>query len=173
RPRRWSVPGGTAMNTCETNRVKAEEAKAQRDGQGRFVAGNSGGPGNPFGRHVAGLRAALLAAITDADMQAVARKLIAMATAGDMAAMKLLLKYAIGKPAPPPNPDHVEIDEWQYYTKTADMTDDVPKVMRSLEPETVLNIGRELRPILAEQQVNRIREAFDKNDPSILDGKRR
>ena len=109
--------------------------KPQRDASGRFVKDNAGGPGNPFGRYTAALCAALLQAVTEEDMQAVARKLIDMATAGNVQAMKLLLQYTVGKPTPAPNPDHVELDEWNYLKQTAAMSDDVPKVVKSLEPQ--------------------------------------
>ena len=36
-----------------------------RDAKGRFAAGNGGGPGNPYTRRVANLRATLLHAVSD------------------------------------------------------------------------------------------------------------
>jgi hypothetical protein len=168
------------MSVCETNRVaglideapspKASNGAAgpQRDAHGRFVAGNGGGPGNPFGRYTAQLRVALLAAITEEDMQAVAQKLIEQAKAGSLPAIKLLLQYAIGKPTNAPNPDHVELDEWNYFKKTAEMSDDVGKVLKSLEPETVLDMGREVRPILSELAAKKFARALETGDPSVL-----
>ena len=142
------------MSTCQENRISEEQfeaaANAHRDAQGRFAKGHPGGPGNPFGRRVAALRTALLEEITDDDIQAVIRKLIEMSKSGNLQAAKLLLSYANGKPTPAPNPDHVEIDEWQYFEKTAAMSDTVDMVVRSTEPETILNMGRELRPIMSE-----------------------
>ena len=51
------------MSCQTTNRI--EGIDTGRDENGRFVAGNKGGPGNPFGRYTAQLRVALLAAITE------------------------------------------------------------------------------------------------------------
>src|SRR5262245_45139574 len=62
-----------------------------RDSRGRFGPKNPGGPGNPFARQVAALRQALLDAVTAADMQTVARKLIELAAAGNVPAARLLL----------------------------------------------------------------------------------
>ena len=154
------------MSCQTTNRI--EGIDSGRDENGRFVAGNKGGPGNPFGRYTAQLRVALLAAITEEDMQAVARKLIEQAVAGSLPAIKLLLQYAIGKPTNAPNPDHVEIDEWNYFTKTAEMSDDVGKVLKSLEPEVVLDMGREVRPILSELAATKFARAFETGDASVL-----
>jgi hypothetical protein len=42
-----------------------------RDAKGRFVKGNRGGPGNPFGRLVGAFRTALLTTITEEDIQRV------------------------------------------------------------------------------------------------------
>ena len=39
-----------------------------RDVKGRFAAGNAGGPGNPFARQTAQLRAALVQRVTSEDM---------------------------------------------------------------------------------------------------------
>jgi hypothetical protein len=79
-----------------------------RDGQGRFVPNNPGGPGNPFARQVALLRKALIAAVTPEDFTAIADKLKEKALAGDLAATKLLFSYVLGKPTIMPDPDEVE-----------------------------------------------------------------
>lgn len=71
---------------------------AERDQSGRFAAGNSGGPGNPYGRQVAALRQALLEAVTASDMQAIVHKLVEQAKAGDVQAAKEVLLRVLGKP---------------------------------------------------------------------------
>ena len=68
-----------------------------RDGNGRFATGNKGGPGNPFARKVGQLRAALLETVTD-DMRAVATKLVEMACAGELPAIRELLERTLGRP---------------------------------------------------------------------------
>ena len=69
-----------------------------RGAGGRFAVGNAGGPGNPHGRRVAQLRAALLDAVTDDDLQAIVAKLVEMAKGGDLRAMKEVLDRTLGKP---------------------------------------------------------------------------
>jgi hypothetical protein len=69
-----------------------------RDARGRFAPGNAGGPGNPLGGQVARLRAALIEAVTEDDMAAIARKLIEMAKGGDVTAIRELLTRVLGRP---------------------------------------------------------------------------
>src|SRR5262249_11950280 len=68
-----------------------------RDVHGRFTKANPGGPGNPFARKVAALRKALLDSVTEQDVKDVAEILKLKAKQGDMAAVKLMLQYCVGK----------------------------------------------------------------------------
>ena len=86
---------------------------ALRDKLGRFRPDNPGGPGNPFGRHVARNRRILLAAVSPDEVYELARMLHAMAAKGDLGAAKLLLQYLAGKPAPAASPDRVDHEEWE------------------------------------------------------------
>lgn len=65
---------------------------------GRFAPGNAGGPGNPHAATVAKLRAAILAAVTPEDVEAIIRAMVHRAKGGDMGAIRELLDRAIGKP---------------------------------------------------------------------------
>src|SRR5262249_33648207 len=78
---------------------KPPQPTAGRDAKGRFAKGNPGGPGNPFARQVAKLRAALIHKVTEADMERIAEDLLVKARLGDLAAIKLLFLYVLGKPA--------------------------------------------------------------------------
>ncbi len=69
-----------------------------RKTDGTFTVGNAGGPGNPHVHKVAKLRAAMLSAVTEKDMRAVTKKLVALATEGDLKAIELLLNRLCGKP---------------------------------------------------------------------------
>jgi hypothetical protein len=69
-----------------------------RDSGGRFAAGNSGGPGNPFARQAAQLRAALYEAVTADDIREIARALITQAKAGERWAIRELLDRIVGRP---------------------------------------------------------------------------
>src|SRR5438552_832307 len=82
----------------------AASAKPQaesRDAKGRFAKGNAGGPGNPFARKVAQLRAALVKFVTEDDLKHIVFKVMLMAESGNLEAVKLLFQYVIGKPAAP------------------------------------------------------------------------
>jgi hypothetical protein len=70
----------------------------KRGKNGRFLPGHGGGPGNPHAQKVHRLRAALLNAVTPADIEEIVRKLIAMAKQGEIAAIKELLDRTLGKP---------------------------------------------------------------------------
>ena len=69
----------------------------ERDGHGRFTKGNPGGPGNPHAAQVAQLRSALLDAVTTEDVQAVARRMVEEAKAGNVQAGRELLDRVLGK----------------------------------------------------------------------------
>lgn len=71
---------------------------ARRSPNGQFGAGNPGGPGNPYARRVAALRTALMDAVTDDDIRAVAKALVKRAKAGEVPAIRELLDRLVGKP---------------------------------------------------------------------------
>jgi hypothetical protein len=73
-------------------------ANGGRSEKGRFAAGNKGGPGNPYARRVAVLRAALLEAVTPADMKAIVAKLVRKAKSGDIRAAREIIERTLGKP---------------------------------------------------------------------------
>jgi len=110
--------------------VRAEDQTTQqstdkREANGHFAKGNKGGPGDPFARQVAALRQTLLNRATQKDFEEVADELIKKAKTGDVAAVKLLFQYTLGKPAPSADPDHLDVDEWhklqQYSCPPAEM----------------------------------------------------
>ncbi|HEX8914997.1 MAG TPA: hypothetical protein VF796_21770 [Humisphaera sp.] len=73
-----------------------------RGAGGRFAAGNPGGPGNPFAKRAAAMKAAMKAAmydaVTDEDVAAIVRGLVGRARAGDTAAAKEVLDRVLGRP---------------------------------------------------------------------------
>ena len=70
-----------------------------RNGSGQFATGNKHGQGNPHFAKVASLRSAVLKSVTPATVKGLIKSLIDQATAGDIAAAKLILPYLIGQPA--------------------------------------------------------------------------
>jgi hypothetical protein len=77
---------------------------------GKFVSGNAGGPGNPFGRRTAELRTLLLHTVSDDDLRAIVGKLVELAKGGDMAAIREILTRTIGRSAETPDPDKMELE---------------------------------------------------------------
>jgi hypothetical protein len=138
-----------------------------RDERGRFNFGNVGGPGNPFNRQVGMLRKGLLAIVTVQNMQNVALKLLTMAEEGNLAAIKLFLLYTLGKPQPMPDPDRLDIEEWNIFKETAEMKGQTATLGAAGTPESHLEHVRTLRPIVSEINRHQLFEAMDKkiNEP--------
>lgn len=90
-----------------------------KDQQGRFMQGNKGGPGNPFGRQVALLRSIVLQASTEERMEELIEMLWKLALDGNLAAVRLILQYTLGKPGRAVEPDRVEIDDWNLKKENA------------------------------------------------------
>ena len=78
----------------------------ERDERGRFLPGNRGGPGCPFGKRAELFRSAIMRTVTEADMEAIVGKLIAQAKAGDIRATALLFDRVLGRV--PDAPDIVD-----------------------------------------------------------------
>ena len=101
---------------CDTPHINPcgiPQLNVGRDVHGRFTKANPGGPGNPFARRVAALRKALLDSVSEQDMVEMVEVLKQKARGGDVAAIKLILQYCVGKPEAPKDPDRMDVDEWQ------------------------------------------------------------
>jgi len=70
-----------------------------RDARGRFASGNSGGPGNPYAKQVARLRAMIFEAVTEKDLREIFAALVERARQGDLLAAKEILNRLVGNPA--------------------------------------------------------------------------
>jgi hypothetical protein len=126
------------MDSHDTTKTAAES----RDANGRFTQGNKGGPGNPFARKVAQLRAALVNFVTEDDMKHLCFVLKMRAEGGDMTAMKLLFQYVLGKPTPTVDPDRLDVDEWQKMQEKSRPPEEATKVMGGLPAETVCEVAK-------------------------------
>jgi hypothetical protein len=84
-----------------------------RDARGRFAEGNPGGPGNPYTRQTALLRQVVQEELNEVEIRIIVQRLKAVALAGDVQAIKLVLAYAVGKPENAVNPDEVDRLEWE------------------------------------------------------------
>jgi hypothetical protein len=135
-----------------------------RESNGRFADGNRGGPGNPFARQVAALRKALINAVTEKDLADIVRVLIVRATSGDVAAARLVLSYAIGKPAAAPNPDRMNVDEAQQIQADRDIVVNMRKLTSTPELEMPMQAVRLIRASLADEYCNRMRQGLKDMD---------
>jgi hypothetical protein len=156
----------------------AANQNPQHDASGRFKAGNRAGPGNPFARQVAALRQAMLKRVTAEDIERLMGKLLELADAGCIQAIKLVLAYTIGKPQPAPNPDRMDADEWEVYTEQAPMKVEAAAVLHAGEPAAHLEMVRAVRPIISQvvkmqmaQEVSQmmtppVEEEYDEEEPS-------
>jgi hypothetical protein len=64
------------------------------------------------------MRQAILRAVSKDDVERVMRALVTLACEGNVAAAKLVLQYAVGKPQSAAEPDRVDVDEWNVQKDT-------------------------------------------------------
>jgi hypothetical protein len=140
--------------------AKPQAADGGRDAHGRFARGNAGGPGNPFARQVAALRSALLASVTGQDLEDVARALVRQAKEGNVAAAKLLLSYALGRPVPAVDPDTLDLHEWGLYQRLPDPSAELAAAPQRLGLPVALAYMRGALPKIAEAQAGLMRDGL-------------
>src|SRR5439155_5688778 len=112
------------------------------EADGRFAKGNPGGPGNPFARQVAALRKVILNRLTEEDLLAITEALLAKAKEGSVGAAKLLLAYALGKPASSPDPDRLDGQELAHFKDQVEAVNEVHELAR----EVGRAVDRRVRP---------------------------
>jgi hypothetical protein len=97
----------------------ALSAATDRAPGGRFAKGNLGGPGNPFARQTAALRAYLINHVTERDLQDILDILLLNAKGGHLPSVKLLFAYVLGKPKPVVEPDLLDLQELLMFQQSA------------------------------------------------------
>src|SRR5947208_7861600 len=127
-PRPTEHPAQTPTNGHEPN--------------GRFARGNPGGPGNPYARRVAKLRQVIINRLTEEDLLAITEALLAKAKEGSVGAAKLLLAYALGKPASAPDPDRLDGQELAHFKAQVETVNEV----HELAVEVGRAVDRRVRP---------------------------
>lgn len=138
-----------------------------RDSAGRFLKGNPGGPGNPFARKVAALRSALLAALTEEDVRRLARRLMADADAGDVAAARLLFLYAIGKPGSAVDPDTLDQQELAMHAGAGKATLEALQGAAGMSPRLACTLIRAMVPGLEAGIGRRLLERLTKTERRV------
>jgi hypothetical protein len=92
---------------------------------------------------MAQLRSIMLQCITDDDMQAITHALLLKARNGDLAAIKLMCQYSVGKPTDAINPDTLDIEEYnQIYRPQKEIMEDAPETMRTIPPGALTPVVR-------------------------------
>jgi len=113
-----------------------------RESDGRFAAVN------PFARKVAALRTALIETVTEDDMRRIAEQLVVIARLGDLAAIKLLFQYVLGKPAAAVDPDTLDVEEIALYRRGPTAQEVHEAACERLPADAVAEVLRVERPCL-------------------------
>src|SRR6202158_1636747 len=162
----WEVVMSKSKSRPEQESAHAAQPHAEdngRDTGGRYIGGNAGGPGNPFARRVAQLRSILLETVTDEELRIVAGQLMVKAKFGDLAAIKLLFQYVLGKPAATVNPDAVNVEEVELYRRAPEHAT-MQEILKARVPEELaVDMLRMTLPCIAQQLADATRDAV--NDP--------
>ena len=148
----------TAQKTTE--KAKKPATGKGRDARGRFSKGNAGGPGNPFARYVAKLRASMICSVTAQEIIRMADVLKNKALSGDVVAIKLFFQYVLGKPAETVDPDRMAIDEWQKLKEVAVDSRDMEDVLQQCPAEVACELVKMQWPGELERN---LREAAEEN----------
>ncbi len=89
---------------------------------------------------------ALLDGLTPERMQALGAKLYDLALAGDLAAAKLLLTYAIGKPPDAVDADRLDLDEWRILDAVPTLAQFLRLSADGIDPQDAAALIGKLRP---------------------------
>jgi hypothetical protein len=156
-----STPRPAAPQTPPPQDPPRAPAGNGRDARGRFTAGNKYGPGNPFARQTAQLRKVLLEVVNEEEMRQVAFSLLIQAKGGNLAAIKLLLQYVLGKPAEAVDPDRLEVDEWRLAQESKTDAVEMQQMLGQLPAQTANILVRHGWPAAAEANLQPFVEALD------------
>ena len=77
---------------------------------------------------------------------------VRLAEAGDLDAAKFIFPYLVGRPAPPSNPDRLDMEEWQGYRESADWMAEVPALLTRPSRWMPLEMVREVQPIITRER---------------------
>jgi hypothetical protein len=140
------VPPSDATPPRVENEVPQDSENNGRDERGRFARGNRGGPGNPFARRTAAFRRTASEALNCDQIKALMSKLYEQAMSGDVAAARLILSYTAGRPEACPNPDELDLQEYQHFDREAKALATAGEVITSPDIAAVTDIIHAGRP---------------------------
>jgi hypothetical protein len=136
-----------------------------RTDDGRFAAGNRGGPGNPFTRRVAALRRAAIQGTSERDVEDVLAALKCRAQTGDVTAARLWLAYTIGQPAASADPDTLDAHELQVRRQGASTAEDLKALFETLPASVVCELAWVITSPVREQLTHTPADADTKPSP--------
>jgi hypothetical protein len=119
------------------------------------------------------LRCALVRRIKPEQVEAIADALIAKATAGDVAAAKLVLSYGIGKPTEAVNPDTLDMQEWDVFRRSPVSLDDLRGIVEGIPVDAVGPVVRVTKPYLNAIALNTIMSVLNPEPKPKLSRKER
>lgn len=97
---------------------------AQRDENGRFIKGSSGGPGRPPKKREERFLEITLSAVTYKDWEEIVKKALKQAKTGDATARKWLSDYLIGPPTQRIEQQNQNVNmTWQEFIEQANNAD--------------------------------------------------
>jgi hypothetical protein len=113
-----------------------------RDGAGKFTVGNSHGRGNPFMRSLAANRSAILKVVGAEQVEQLTRLLLTRALGGDLDCVRIILGYAVGRPAEVVDPDAQDDDELRRLLRQPLALEVVLAALEGVTPAAVLDFVR-------------------------------
>ncbi len=135
------------------------EPKKDRDAKGKFVKGNPGGPGNPYARKIAALRQSLIKHLGPRELYEIVRLLVGQAMCGNIESTKVLFQYVIGKAPDAPDPDGVNLAEWQQYVDNPATAEAVTKLLDTLPHEQAVQALRGMWPAIISLRTEMMKNA--------------
>jgi hypothetical protein len=150
-PQQPSAPDTAPVCPDDTGQHEQAQPQQGRDKNGRFAKGNPGGPGNPFSRQLAHMRQVLLECVSEEDLRDIVAQVVQKAKQGDLAAARLVLSYAVGKPQPAAEPDRLDVQEIDLYQQQAVGLEHLLIPVKALSAALVCDMLRAILPKVEEQ----------------------
>ena len=121
--------------------------------------------GNPFARRVAELREVMLECVTDKEMEIIVGALMVQAKTGKLAAIKLLFQYVLGKPVATVNPDTLDLQELEQYSRAPEPAAVKDILAARVPADYACNVLRTTLPYLSQSLAELTAESLLGPDP--------
>ena len=115
------------------------------------------------------LRRTLLSQVSKDDIHNAARRLTEEARKGDLAAIKILFAYVIGKPVDAVDPDSVDHQELDLYRQGQARTADILGILSNLPPDMACRLVRTVLPYAADDVARRLLHFLELQAPGVAD----